>query len=87
MTAVLVFVAQMIYVGLLGLQSRNVQHGNYVAAAMTSTLLGISGLTITTILARAAILEGGWPVWIAFVASGPCGICSAMKFDSWRRGK
>lgn len=85
MTAVLVFICQYFYICLLGLQSRNVQHANYVGAAVVSTMLGIFGLTITTILARAAIVEGGWPVWVSFVLAGPCGICSAIRFDKWWR--
>lgn len=84
MTAVLVFACQFVYVALLGLQSRNVQHGNFIGAAIVSTLLGTAGLTITTVLARTAVLGGGWPVWIAFVASGPCGITFAMwAHDRW----
>jgi len=88
MTALLAFVCQFLYVALLGLQSRNVQHGNFVGAACVSTCLGISGLTITTVIARAAILGGGWPVWIGFVAAGPIGITTAMwAHDRWGKRK
>lgn len=87
MTAVLVFVCQLIYIALLGLQSKNVQHSNYFGAAVVSTMLGISGLTISTIIARTAIAEGGWSVWIAYVVSGPIGIMAAIRFDAWRRGQ
>jgi len=83
--ALVVFACQYAYVACLGLQSRNVQHGNYAAAALVSTCLGTMGLTITVVVARTAVVGGGWPVWIAFVAAGPAGIVSAMKFDSWWR--
>lgn len=87
MQCLTIFVCQFAYVALLGLQSRNVQHANCAGAGIVSALLGIAGLTITTIIARTAIAEGGWPVWIAYVVAGPVGIVFAIRFDTWRRSR
>lgn len=73
-----VFLIQLVYVFLLGFQSRNVRDGQYTAAAMTSFLLGCCGLYLTTMIARAAITEGDRLVQIAYVIAGPVGICLAM---------
>lgn len=82
MTAATVFIVQALYVFLIGLQSRFVHHGNYALAACNSGLLGLAGLYLTTHLARAAVLDGGLAVQVAYVAGGPPAIVAAMLLHS-----
>jgi hypothetical protein len=79
MSAALVFIAQLFYIFLLGIQSRNVRDGQMVAAAVTSGMLGVCGLYMTSEIAKAATSgEGAVTLAIAYVAAGPCGICLAI---------
>lgn len=77
-TAITIFAVQLAYVFLLGFQSRNVRDGQYLAAAMTSTCLGMSGIYVQPMLVKAAIINPSPFVLVAYVAAGPIGICSAM---------
>jgi len=72
-----VFVAQYFMVLLLGIQSLNVRDGHYALAAITSTLLGVCGFYITSIIgdAKGQVLS---ILWWSFVIAGPCGIVTAM---------
>lgn len=83
MTAIVVFLVQFAYVLLLGLQSRNVNEGHYLAAAGTSIALGIFGLTLTAMIVNAALLQPSPAVLVAYVLAGPVGICAAMWLH-WR---
>ena len=58
MTYFLVFLCQLPYVFLLGIQSRNVRDSQYLGAAMVSTVLGMMGLFMTSDIARSAIVGG-----------------------------
>lgn len=72
----LFFIATYVQVFLLGLQSRNVNSGQYIAAAITSWSIGaINIFSVKTI----AICD---PVLLFFIGSiaGPSGIVSAMLF-------
>lgn len=75
--AALVFVAQYVYILLLGLQSLNVQQRRFVGAAITSTLLGIGGFFVTSIVGSAKGMTFT-ALWWGFVVSGPAGITTAM---------
>jgi ABC-type phosphate transport system permease subunit len=86
MHALLVFVVQFTYVLLLGLQSRHVRDSQYLSAAWTSLTLGMMGLFITSSIARAAIEGSDWWLWIAYVAAGPTGICTAIYLHDRRCG-
>lgn len=78
LNALFVFAAQFVYIFLLGIQSRNVRDSQVVAAATTSMLLGICGLYLTSIIARAAMSGGDPLVAASYIAAGPCGICVAI---------
>jgi hypothetical protein len=75
--AALVFLAQYVYVLLLGLQSLNVNQRRFGMAAATSFLLGILGFLTTSIVGAAKGMELSL-LWWGFVVSGPVGIVSAM---------
>lgn len=71
---VIIFLCQLCYVFLLGMQSRNVNDGQYVAAAGTSLALGVLGLTAISQVVNTASTA----CFLAYVAAGPIGICLAM---------
>ena len=79
MTDVLkIFVAQYLTIFLMGLQSLNVVQKKYVAAAITSCCLGVSGYLTTGIISQnysQGILS--W-VFFGFLVAGPVGIVSSM---------
>jgi hypothetical protein len=77
-TSFIVFLCQLTYVFMLGLQSRNVRDGQYAGAAMVSTVLGVMGLFMTSAIARAAVNGGDVQLALAYIAAGPLGICLAM---------
>lgn len=78
MEEISIFLAQFLMIFLLGLQQLNVQGKHYLAAAITSLLLGVCGWTITSTIA-AAHLEGLWSsIGISFLIAGPLGILAAM---------
>lgn len=75
--AILVFLAQYVYILLLGLQSLNVNQRRYWAAGTVSALLGVLGFFLTSVIGDARNLQ--WTLlWWGFVASGPAGICTAI---------
>lgn len=76
--AIAVFVVQLLYVFLLGMQSRNVNNNQMWAAMTTSAILGVFGLFMASVIARAAVAGGDYRVYAAYVISGPCGIALAM---------
>lgn len=73
----LVFVAQYGTVLLLGLQSLNVNQRRYVAAAITSLLLGVAGFFTTSVIGAAKGMTLS-ALWWSFVLAGPCGIVTAI---------
>lgn len=70
-----IFVAGYISVFTLGFQSRNVNHGNYGWAAITSAFVGISQAALWS-----HILAPGqtWAGAAVYAVSGACGITSSM---------
>lgn len=59
------------------LQSLNVNQRRYLAAAVTSFLLGIGGFFLTSVIGEAKGQEGT-VLWWAFVLAGPAGIVLAI---------
>jgi hypothetical protein len=80
--SLLVFAASYLNVLLLGLQSLNVHQRRFVGAAICSTLLGVSGFVVTSIIGDARGLTLS-VLWWAFVLSGPAGIVTAMAIHPW----
>lgn len=74
----LVFLAQIVYVFMLGFQSRNVRDGQYLAASLTSLGIGVSSLAIQPLIVKAVIIEPQPIVIVGFLLGGPIGICLAM---------
>lgn len=87
--SIAVFVVQLLYVFLLGMQSRNVNNHQMVAAMATSAILGVFGLFMTSVIAKAAVAGGDYRVYVAYVVSGPCGIALAMYTHDrlWKNAK
>lgn len=73
-----VFLCQLCYVFLLGWQSRNVNEGQYASAAGTSLALGVFGLTVTTLVIKAALLEPSVATIAGYLLAGPVGIVLSM---------
>lgn len=84
LTCLGVFVAQFVYVLLLGLQSMNVNHDRRFMAAATSLALGTFGFHITASIAASRGDEFGC-VWWAYVLAGPSGIVTSMILFHGRR--
>jgi hypothetical protein len=76
--ALTIFAAQAAMVFLLGFQSLSVQGRHYVLASIGSLLLGVTGFTITSIIAQMGAESVGTLVWWAFIAAGPVGITASM---------
>ncbi len=72
--AALFFVAQFALVFLMGLQSRSVNSGMFLAAAMTSVM--IAAAQVTTV--RAIVWSGPWEAFLIAATAGPAGIVSSM---------
>jgi cation transporter-like permease len=76
-----VFISQFVAIFLLGIQSRNVNLKQYVPAAITSFLLGVTGFIVTGIVAKVYMdfsSNGVTPTLIAFLLAGPLGICTSI---------
>lgn len=78
MTAICVFLAQFVYILLLGLQQQNVIGRHYAGAVVTSFALGVFGFYLTATIAQHSQWDACSPVWWAFITAGPVGICFAM---------
>lgn len=78
MECVLVFTAQFFAVFLLGIQSLNVRDGRYIAAAITSFLLGVFGFVSTSIVGSKEVVDIVTSSGLSFLFAGPIGIVSAM---------
>lgn len=77
--ALLIFVSQFGLIYLLGFQQMNVTGKHYVAAAITSFLLGLFGWFTISIISSAN-LEGifSFVFWV-YVIAGPLAIVFAMR--------
>jgi hypothetical protein len=74
MTALLILVANFVFVFALGFQSRTVNSGQYLLAGFNSLVIGFANLGILKIIPQATeTLE-----IVVFLVSGPLAIMSAM---------
>lgn len=75
--AVLLFLSSLFMVFLLGIQSLNVNGGHYLAAALTSFLIGICNFFVLRYVPNSnfSLLPAA-----AYVAGGPIGIVVSMWF-------
>lgn len=73
-----IFLAQGIYVLLLGLQTINVADRNYAGAVGVSLALGMLGFWLTAIIAELKT-DGVYSFsWWAFIIAGPIGIALSI---------
>lgn len=70
---VIVFVSAFFLVGLLGMQSKNVMHSKYAAAAITSMLISVSNFIFVKYAAT-----GGLTVLFFTAIGGACGIIASI---------
>ena len=73
MSYILLFFAAFFMVGLLGLQSKNVQHSKYVAAAITSMGISLANFVFVKVVAI-----GGYDTLFVVMVGGACGIIVAI---------
>ena len=70
---IILFTASFFLVGLLGLQSKNVQHSRYLAAALTSM-----AITVANFVFVKAVTTGGLDMMFTGMVGGACGIMVAI---------
>ena len=73
MNYVMLFFAAFFMVGLLGLQSKNVQHSRYLAAAMTSM-----GISLSNYIFVKSVAMGGIDTLLIVMVGGASGIMAAI---------
>lgn len=73
MTELALFVSVFVSVFALGFQSQNVNQGHYVAAFMTSFLIGGGHLALYRLMPEASLSEV-----VAYLLGGPFGIIASM---------
>src|SRR3990167_6258582 len=73
MTELTLFASTFVLVFALGAQSLNVNNGHYIAAALTSFVIGIGQMVLFKLAP-----EAGWSEIAAFLAGGPFGITASM---------
>jgi len=83
--ALIVFVAQFIFIALKGVQQITVVAGRFWVAGITSLGLGVSGLVTLDILANALVKGAHWFVLVCYLAGGVLGILSAMWLEGRRK--
>lgn len=85
MSELILFASSFILVCALGVQSLNVNRGHYVAAFLTSFVVGSAQMVLLKLGPDAS-----WTEIAAFLAGGPLGIISAMRlhtrFTTSRKG-
>ena len=69
----MLFFAAFFMVGLLGLQSKNVQHSRYLAAAMTSM-----GISLSNYIFVKSVAVGGIDTLLIVMVGGASGIMAAI---------
>ena len=74
----ILFVAQFVFIFLLGIQQLNIVRGYYVAAAVTSLLLGVCGWFTIGIIAEATTYDLTSVTFLTYIVAGPMGIVTAM---------
>lgn len=73
MTELALFCSTFVLVFALGAQSLNVNNGHYVAAALTSLVIGAGQMVLFKLAP-----EASWSEIAAFVSGGPFGITASM---------
>jgi hypothetical protein len=73
MSYIVLFIASFFLVGLLGLQSKNVQHSRYLAAATTSMAISISNFIFVK-----SVAVGGYDTLLVVMVGGASGIIAAI---------
>ena len=73
MSYIVLFIASFFLVGLLGLQSKNVQHSKYVAAAITSIAISVANFVFVK-----SVATGGFDMMFTGMVGGACGIMVAI---------
>ena len=71
--SLLLFISSFILVGLLGLQSKNVQHSRYLMAALTSIFISISQFIFVKIVATGNMID-----LVVVCCGGAIGIVTAI---------
>jgi len=69
----MLFFAAFFMVGLLGLQSKNVQHSRYLAAATTSM-----GISLANFIFVKSVAMGGYDTLLVVMVGGATGIMTAI---------
>jgi len=70
---IILFISAFFMVGLLGLQSKNVQHSRYLAAALTSMAISCSNFIFVK-----AVSVGGYDTLLTVMVGGASGIICAI---------
>jgi NAD/NADP transhydrogenase beta subunit len=70
---IILFAASFFLVGLLGLQSKNVQHSRYLSAALTSMSITVANFVFVKVVAT-----GGLDMMFTGMVGGACGIIVAI---------
>ena len=70
---IILFIASFFLVGLLGLQSKNVQHSRYLSAALTSMAITVANFVFVKVVAT-----GGFDMMFTGMVGGACGIIVAI---------
>lgn len=79
MIYLLLFISSFFLVGLLGLQSKNVQHSRYYMAALTSVAISISNFVFVKV-----VTTGGYDTLLVTCLGGAMGIITAIYIHDWR---
>lgn len=74
MTEIILFASAFVLVFALGFQSLNVNGGHYLAAALTSFVIGSAQMLMLKLGPDASVIE-----ILAFLCGGPLGIVTAMR--------
>lgn len=82
MDALILFASSYALVFLLGLQSLTVNGGHVHAAFLNSGLIGVANLLVL----KYGVTSSGIEI-AAYIAGGPFGIISSMKFFRWYRSR
>jgi NAD/NADP transhydrogenase beta subunit len=70
---IILFAASFFLVGLLGLQSKNVQHSRYLSAAITSMAISLANFVFVK-----SVATGGFDMMVTGMVGGACGIIVAI---------
>lgn len=70
MTPLKVFLAQLVFVMLVNIQTINVSHSQHLNASLTSVLLGMLGFWLTAVIAEVRTKGVFSATWWAFIVAG-----------------